>query len=112
MAHLLISRSQVRVLPRAHSRRSQPVSITATRAPDLGWSINGPNSPRVDHPVMGALPTFTPARILFLLVVGPVTFLSVAAGIYASPAGRMLDSQWADGHPLVTVHHAHTGGGR
>jgi hypothetical protein len=61
----------------------------------------------------GISPTFTPGRVLFLLAVSPVTVLAVALAIYASPAGRTLDTnQWVDGHPLVTVHHAHTGGGR
>jgi hypothetical protein len=57
-------------------------------------------------------PTFTPARILFLLTLGPVVFLATAVAIAASPAGRMLDTttQWVDGHPLVTAQHA--GGGR
>jgi hypothetical protein len=57
-------------------------------------------------------PTFTPGRVLFLLLIGPLTFAATAAAIYYSPEGWAWHTDWSTGHPLVIAGHAHTGGGR
>lgn len=60
---------------------------------------------------MSARPTstFTPWRILFLLLVGPVVAMAVAVGIHFGPNGeQMFHSTVTGGElPVVTWHLAH-----
>jgi hypothetical protein len=61
-------------------------------------------------------PTFTPYRLLFLLLIGPVVFVLTALLIQFSDNAWILHAAWlgtdTNGVPVVSIGHAASGGGR
>ncbi len=86
-----------------------PARISARPAPARGRHRRPTGRHRVP-------PTFTPWRILTLILVGPVVFIGTAAAIYLSgPDGREALSSTiptGGGQPVVTMNHGPLGGGR
>lgn len=52
----------------------------------------------------GAPATFTPYRILMLVLIGPIVFMAFAVGIYLEPGGEQLFHSTVKPGELPVVH--------